>query len=221
MGRYLAIAALLVSVGACSKKKQDGLEPAQDWSTKGAGMAEPQPQPTTPHGAMGANPHGDMGANPHGDMGDGQLPAGHPDISGGAGGAAAQVPPLPPPDPNRKIDPTHHVKGVLKIHPKAKDKVKAGTAVFVVVKKAGPDGAPSGMPLAVDRLEWGSGDSLPFEISEANAMIAGTELSGDVVVLAHYDQDSDALSKQPGDILGEAKVTVPADNVTLYLDQVL
>src|SRR6185503_5518330 len=51
-----------------------------------------------------------------------------------------------------------------------------------------------------------------------NAMVAGTELSGDVVVTARYDQDTDALTKQPGDITGQVRVTIPADNVKLTLD---
>ena len=35
------------------------------------------------------------------------------------------------------------------------------------------------------------------------------------------DQDGDAISKQPGDVMGQVKVKVPADNVTLFLDDVL
>ena len=64
-------------------------------------------------------------------------------------------------------------------------------------------------------------DELPFEMTEKQAMIAGTELTGDVVVTARYDQDGDALSKQPGDIVGTLKVKIPAENVTLTLDEVL
>ncbi len=52
-------------------------------------------------------------------------------------------------------------------------------------------------------------------------MIAGTQLTGDVVVIARYDQDGDAISKQPGDVLGQLHVTVPAENVVLTLDNVL
>ena len=58
-------------------------------------------------------------------------------------------------------------------------------------------------------------------MTEAQAMIAGTQLTGDVVVTARYDQDGDALSKQPGDISGSIRVKIPADNVTLTLDDVL
>jgi hypothetical protein len=92
--------------------------------------------------------------------------------------------------------------------------------VFLIVKRAGPDGAPSGPPLAVDKLAWASG-GVPFSLTDAQAMVAGTELSGDVIVMARYDQDSDALSKEPGDITGQVRVTIPADNVKLQLDTVL
>jgi hypothetical protein len=92
--------------------------------------------------------------------------------------------------------------------------------VFVIVKRAGDDGTPQGPPLAVEKLTW-SNNELPFELTEKQAMIAGTELTGDVVVSARYDQDGDAISKQPGDIAGSVRVKVPADNVQLTLDDVL
>jgi hypothetical protein len=41
------------------------------------------------------------------------------------------------------------------------------------------------------------------------------------VITARYDQDSDAISKQPGDVTGIARVKVPATNVELKLDTVL
>ena len=52
-------------------------------------------------------------------------------------------------------------------------------------------------------------------------MVAGTELTGDVVVSARYDQDSDAISKQPGDVTGQLRVKVPADKLVLTLDTIL
>jgi hypothetical protein len=98
--------------------------------------------------------------------------------------------------------------------------VKPGTAIFLIVKRAGPDGGPVGSPLAVDKLAWRT-DGVPFELTDAQAMVAGTELTGDVVVSARYDQDSDALSKEPGDVTGQVRVKIPADHVKLTLDTVL
>jgi len=229
MGRFLLVAAVLLASSACKDKKSEGLPPAQEWSANtntlpSAPGASPQAG-NNPHAKMGAagDPHAgvDMGAaggaggpdphagvdmnNPHGGA------AGSPDVSKMG---------LTPPDPNRKIDPNHRVTGTIKPHAKAKDRIAAGGAIFVVVKKAGPDGAPVGPPLAVDRLTW-TKDELKFSMTDAQSMIAGTEVSGDVVVTARYDQDSDAISKQPGDVVGTARVKVPADNVNIVLDDIL
>ena len=239
MGRYLALSFALCAATACSKKssESEGLPPAQNWSGDPSGMAQAAPQPTSPHGGGDpTNPHAgvDMAgdpSNPHGG-GDPTNPHAGVDMANPHGGGDPSNPHagmgadvsqlgLPPPDPNRPIDPNHHVKGFVKIHPKAKDRVKAGNAVFLIVKRADASGQPTGTPLAVEKLEWGAGDTVPFSLTEQQAMIAGTQLTGDVVVIAHYDQDGDAISKQPGDVMGQVKVTIPADNVNLFLDDVL
>jgi hypothetical protein len=159
---------------------------------------------------MGGDP-----SNPHAglDMGDPSNPH-------AGGGTDVTKLGLAAPDPDRPIDPNHRVTGVISVDAKAKDRVKPGTAVFLIVKRAGPDGAPSGPPLAVDKLSWTAG-GVPFELTDAQAMVAGTELAGDVIVLARYDQDSDAMSKQPGDITGQIRVKIPAENVKLLLDTVI
>jgi hypothetical protein len=235
MVRWLVLVALVVGAG-CKDKKPKGLPPAQDWGTGGAVAAADPGAAQNPHAGAAQNPHAGVDMNnPHAGV-DMNNPHAGVDMSnphavdmGGAnphaglnmGGTDVTKMGLPPPDPNRPIDPQHHVSGVIELHPKAKDKVSAGTAVFVVVKATDASGQPSGPPLAVEKLSWPANGQLPFTLTEAEAMIAGTQLTGKVVVSAHYDQDGDALSKQPGDILGEVRVTVPADHVVLYLDQVL
>jgi hypothetical protein len=225
----------VLAAAGCSKKNQDGLPPATEWQaspgTTPSGAAE-VPHFTPPRG-MGrdpANPHAGMAmggdpSNPHAgiDM-DGADMGGDPSNphAGMAMGGGTDVTKLglAAPDPNRPINPSHRVTGVIDIDAKAKDRVKPGTSVFLIIKRAGPDGAPSGPPLAVDKLTWASG-GVAFELTDAEAMVAGTELTGDVVVMARYDQDSDALSKEPGDITGQVRVTIPADRVKLALDTVL
>jgi hypothetical protein len=175
---------------------------------------------TPPPNMPGAsNPHAGMdmgggagGANPHAGM----------DMGGGGGGGTdvSQLG-LPPPDPSRAIDPTHVVAGVIKVDAKVKELIKAGGALFVTVKKADAAGAASGPPLAVEKLSWGDKDEVAFQLTEAQAMIGGTQLTGDVVVSARFDQDGDALSKQPGDVTGTARVTVPSKSVVVSLDSVL
>jgi hypothetical protein len=39
--------------------------------------------------------------------------------------------------------------------------------------------------------------------------------------MARYDQDSDAISKQPGDVTGQVKATIPSEKLVLVLDTVL
>jgi hypothetical protein len=227
-----AIWAAVVGVLAagCNKKTQDGLPPASEWQN-GAAPAAPDPADDIPHFTPPAamtpketNPHAglDMGGagDPHAgvDMGGAGDPHAGRDMSGG--GTDVTKLGLAAPDPDRPIDPTHRIAGTITVDAKARDKVKPGTSVFLIVKRAGPDGAPSGPPLAVDKLTW-TGDGMAFELTEAQAMVAGTDLSGDVVVMARYDQDSDALSKQPGDITGQLRVKIPADHVKLTLDTVL
>jgi len=224
MGRFLLIAVLLASA-ACKDKKSEGLPPAQEWGANTNTLPNVQQQgAANPHAGMGNNPHAGMGNNPHAgmDMGGGDPHAGmnmgSADPHAGAGAMAGMGGMAP--DPNRKIDPTHRVAGVIKVHPKAKDRVPTGGVLFITVKVAGPDGAAVGPPLAVDKLTWG-GTDLKFEMTEAQAMVQGTQLTGDVVVTVRYDNDGDASSKNPGDVVGTTKVKIPAENVTVLLDDIL
>jgi hypothetical protein len=204
MGRWIFVVAAIAALAACKKERASGLAPAQDWNADQTGMAPPQ-QPANPH--AGVDP-----SNPHAGLEMGGTDPSNPHA--GANGAAMG---LPPPDPNRKIDPTHHVKGVIVVPAKNADHAPKGGVVFVMIR---PNGQQSGPPLAVARLTYEGGD-LPFELGEAQAMIAGTELVGDVVVTARYDHDGDAFSKQPGDVVGSQQVKIPAENLKISLDTVL
>jgi hypothetical protein len=239
-----AAAVGVLAAAGCRKKTQDGLPRASEWQTApGEGSAaaeaepdEPTPQFTPPPGMVPkeTNPHAglDMGdpSNPHAGlgMGDPSNPHAGLDMDGDGepdsphGGTDVTKLGLAAPDPDRPIDPSHRITGTITVDPKAKAKAKltAGTSVFLIVKRVGPDGSPSGPPLAVDKLTW-AGDGMAFELTEDQAMVAGTDLSGDVVVMARYDQDSDALSKQPGDVTGQVRVKIPAEHVKLTLDTVL
>jgi hypothetical protein len=210
-GLGLVLAGTLV-LGGCDKKQNGGLPPATDWKAPapeqaGAGVAGAR-GPGDPHAGLGG------AADPHAGL----------DMSGahGGGGSGVDVTALglPAPDPTRKIDSSKYVKGTIKGTPITEPKMASGGVIFISVRKAGPDGNPSGAPIAVERLDVGK-FPLSFELTEANAMIGGTGFAGDVVVMARYDQDSDAISKQPGDVTGMVKATIPADKLTLVLDTVL
>ena len=242
MRSVLFAACGLLCVAACSKK-QDGLPPATEWQASpgqapAAGSDDvPQIKPPPGMTSHGGNPHAgmDMGGgegDPHAGMDMGGEADGEADPSNPHAGLGTATGPNPhtsgggldvtkmglaAPDPDRAIDPNHKVTGMITVDAKVKDKAKAGTAVFIIVKRADASGNPSGPPLAVDKLTWTDG-GVPFSLTDEQAMVAGTELSGDVIVMARYDQDSDAISKQPGDITGQMKVKVPAVNVKLTLD---
>lgn len=220
---------LVFVVAGCSRdrgRKAEGLPPASEWSQQDPTSAMMQ---MSKQGELPAPP---PGMTPQGAGGDtaGGLPPGHPAIGGGdpsdphagmdMGGGAASVPPIPGPDPDRAIDPTRFAKGTIKLDAKARDRAKAGLPLFVMVKRVDASGAPTGMPLAAEKLTWQGGD-LPFELTERDQMIQGTELTGDVMVMARVDQDGDAVSKQPGDVTGQTRVTLPADNIQLVLDTVI
>jgi hypothetical protein len=210
MGRWIFVIAAVAALAACKKQRASGLAPAQDWNADQTGMEPPQtPQTANPHAGMDPN-------NPHAGLDMGGATADNPH-----GGTDVGALGLPPPDPNRKIDPTHHVKGVISVDRKVADRMSKGGVVFVSIRRADGAGQPvGGPPLAVAKLTY-EGADMPFELGEGQAMIGGTELTGDVVVSARYDQDQDAMSKQPGDVVGSKGVKIPADNVKIVLDTVL
>jgi hypothetical protein len=223
MARAITLVAVLAA--ACGSKKSGGLDPASDWNADQTGAvpaAGAGPAPHSPHVAMGGgdpnDPHAGVDMGPAADQNDPHAGVDMQNPHAGGGVDVTKMG-LPTPDPNRPIDPTHRIRGVIKVDPKVKAHLAAGGAVFLIAKQADPSGNPAGPPLAVQKLNWK--DDLAFELTEANAMVGGTQLAGDVVVTARYDQDGDALSKQPGDVTGQLRVKVPADNVKLMLDSVL
>lgn len=237
--RHLLVGILILAACGRDKKPVDGLSAkSEEWTQNSEGMmvqkgqldpkslppAAPPPGMANPHGGgMGrtGDPHAGLGidpTDPHAGLGIGPVGGGDPH---GAGGPDVTQMGLPAPDPNRKIDPSRFVKGMIKIHEKARTRAQAGTSLFLVVKRAGSDGSPTGAPLAVDKLTWNAAGELSFTLTEEQAMVGGTELVGDVIVSARYDQDADAITKQPGDITGSARVTLPAENVTIVLDTIL
>ncbi len=192
-------ASLLV---ACSKsenksKETSGLPAATDWKA---------PAPAASSGSAGV-PRGNP-TNPHAGL----------DLQNRNGAPAGAD--LPPPDPNRAIDPSKFLEGNLVLDAKVQSQVKGASVVYLSVKRADPKtGAPTGAALAVERLELQAFPA-PFKLTEANAMTRGTGFSGDVVISAWTDQDKDASTKQPGDVLGSVRATIPAKGLSLVLDTI-
>src|SRR5439155_17713682 len=90
--------------------------------------------------------------------------------------------------------------------------------LFVIVKR--PSGPPR--PLAAVRIDHPKFPQ-PFEVTNADVMLQGSELKGVVAVIARLDKDGNAGPAQPGDIEGEyAKnpTMVGAKNVEIVLNTV-
>lgn len=208
VGLRISAVVLLALVG-CKKKSQPGLPPATDWQSGNAEVAQlqrpeaVQPPSDDPHAGMNM----EQGQGPglgEGDEDDttGPLPPGHP----------TGAEPNTPAHATTSNDPALRIKGVLKVSPKLKDRLKPGAVVFLFVKTVGADGQPTGAPVAVDRLDWTT-DGEPFEL--------GSTVPGEVFVMARFDQDGDAMKPQPGDVTAQVKVKLPADKVELVLDTVV
>jgi cytochrome c-type biogenesis protein CcmH len=110
------------------------------------------------------------------------------------------------------------ISGTVTIDPSLASLVTPTDVLFVIVRR--PSGPPR--PLAAVRIE-NPKFPVPFEVTNADVMIQGSELKGMVAVIARLDKDGSAGPAQPGDIEGEfAKnpTMVGAQNVEIVLNKV-
>jgi hypothetical protein len=120
------------------------------------------------------------------------------------------------------FDPKTVLSGVIKVSPKLSSKVQAGDTIFLMVRRwdAASKG-PLGPPLAVKKLTAGTWPQ-PFALDSRDAMLAGTQFEGKVVVMARLDKDGDAMTKNPGDLVGQsAGLTPPQTTIVVNLDSSL
>jgi hypothetical protein len=222
--RIAFVACALIVSGACDKKEKEnkGLPPADNWQAPTTDQAGGQAQaPANPHGMnMGGDPHAGMnmgGGDPHAGMNMG----GNPHAGQGQGSVDPTALGLAPPDPERQIDPNKYLKGTIKPTAETKDIIPKGAVIFLSVKRADPSNKQGvGAPLAVKRLRLSTWP-LWFQLTEEDAMVSGTAFEGEVVITAWADQDQDAMSKSPGDVLGTVQAKIPASDLVLQLDTVL
>ena len=147
------------------------------------------------------------------------LPPGHPGIApgpgvpgeSGAGKFQGQM-------PGGAFDPKETLRGTIDILPALKDKVSPGETVYLSVR-ADDGSEKGGTILAVKRL---TADKWPisFELDGRDAMFEGTKFEGKVVFWAHIDRDGDPITRGPGDLLGELRLTIPA-MVKVRIDKVV
>jgi hypothetical protein len=124
--------------------------------------------------------------------------------------------PAPAPPPANTAAPAagsdHVIEGTLLLPSSA----GSGVAIFIVAKPV-----TGGVPLAVAKLVYAGGGSIAFHLDDNDTLESGATLVGDVVVTARYDQDGDAITKQPGDLVGSASVHVPAHAISIHVDRSL
>jgi hypothetical protein len=203
----LAAASLFV---ACDKKKEQappapsGLPPLDQPVAAPAPGDRPVHEPT----AGGA---------------EGNLPPGHPPVGamGGAATSGAASGAFVGATPGGELDPKTVLSGVIRVDAKVKDKIAPGDVIFVVARRYEAGATGPGTPLAVKKLTAGK-FPLAFSLDSRDAMLAGTQLAGKVIVTVRVDKDGDAISKNPGDVTGQSKpVEPPQKNVVVQLDTVL
>lgn len=233
MSRAASLLLVALATAACSRSRDDhgGLPPATDWQAPPP-LASGGPDQRA--GATGGDPHagldladgsaGGAGGDPHAglDLGDqgGADPHAGLDL-GDQGGAAADLAALPPPDPDRPIDPSKFLRGQIVATAEVAGLVRPGAILFLSVKPIDPTtGDVIGGTIAAERLDIGA---LPtaFSLTEANSMVGGTRFAGDVIVTARIDGDGEARSAQPGDVEGSVKSRIPSDGLTIALDRVV
>lgn len=90
------------------------------------------------------------------------------------------------------------IAGQVTIAPHLADQVRPTDVLFVIVRR--PQGPPR--PIAAKRIDKPR-FPVPFEITNADVMVQGSELRGMVEVVARLDRDGQAGPAQPGDIEGK------------------
>jgi len=231
----ISVLVLALPLAACDRKKPEGaLPPATDWQAPApGGGAAPMGPAIGGGGAGGGDPHAGVPGAPALGAGGAVDPhagvPGAPPLNGneansphGGGGVDVAAMGLAAPDPDRPVDPSKVLEGVIDVPDALRSKIVAGAAIFISVRTVDPaSGEGAGPPIAVDKLIATGTWPMPWKLTEAQAMIGGTGFTGNVVVQVRFDQDSDAMSKQPGDITGKLKTTIPASGLKVVLDTTL
>jgi hypothetical protein len=110
------------------------------------------------------------------------------------------------------------ISGEIQVAPAVADKVKAGDTIFIIARNAA-----TGTAVAVARVIAPDKFPVPFTLTGSHNMQGGSGLFGKVKLQARVDKDGDAMTKNPGDVIGEVPnlVQVPATGVVLTLDRLM
>ena len=203
------IVCLLLGSAACGRstpapegrEAPRGLPPLEGAAASQAAAASPSSSAASPHGAAGLPP-----GHPAIDPGGQTDP--HAGLMGGGQNPHAQPP--------AQIDPNAVIEGTLDVAPALKDQVKTGDVIFLSAKPVDEAGNVQQKTVAAIRLDAAT-FPMSFRITGANVMTEG-KLEGTMMIIARVDRDGEAMTRQPGDIEGSLKVTVPAKDLKIVLD---
>lgn len=148
----------------------------------------------------------------------GAQKAGSPGAGMGMGAAGLPEGPARRDSPNQAaaaemaVGPT--ISGTIVIDEALYGAQPANAMLFIIARKQ-----PTGPPLAVLRIP-GPSFPLAFELSQAQVMIPTLKFEGEVKLSARLDSDGNAMTKLPGDLVGEVSTVVPvgSSGVMLLLD---
>ncbi|MEE8410408.1 MAG: hypothetical protein V3T05_12435 [Myxococcota bacterium] len=141
-----------------------------------------------------------------------------PTLPAGPGGGLPPNHPTPPGGNLLPAAPSGSIVGTIEVTDALKGKVAAGDVIFVVARNAA-----TGSIIAVTRVVAPAAFPADFELGGSDVMHTQTSLTGKVRLEARVDKDGDAMTKNPGDVVGAVAdlVTVPATGVVLTLDETL
>ena len=239
----LAAPGLTATSGCEREVERRGVPPASEWKAPGAkpsqvgqGVAKSGEEEGNPHAGMNMEGSGDPHAgmklegsdDPHAGMnvgGEGDphaAPTGdqdpHANLDMGEGEVDPAMAAVNPPDPDRPIDESKFLRGTIRAKEGLAASIKPGAVLFLAARPIDPaTGEVLGSPIAVARLEVEK-LPMPFQLTERDAMAAGTRFDGDVLISAWVDGDGEARTKEPGDVEGMARAKVPAKGIDLVLD---
>ncbi len=110
------------------------------------------------------------------------------------------------------------VSGTITLAPDVEAKVPPGAILFLIARGA----AAGGPPLAVKRIESPT-FPLDFTLGPDDRMIQAMPFVGPLQLSARLDADGNAMTRQPGDLQGEAPAPhQPGESgVAIVIDQVL
>jgi cytochrome c-type biogenesis protein CcmH len=130
--------------------------------------------------------------------------------AGGPAARAANPPAAPSGD---------KISGRITLDPKLRAAIAPNAALFIIARQAG---GASGPPLAVKKVDKPT-FPLSYSLGQENVMMQGAPFAGKIDVTARLDKDSNAMTREAGNLLGTYRknpVAVGSQNVDITLDQI-